>query len=326
MGTMITMESLITLLIIVLALTGPLYAINQKKDSTALGNEFLAKDIALTLESLMSNPGNVVLDYSQNVSKRTFIIEKDKVTVFYTGKEAVKYVAPLNHNPAFKINFNTFKPEKTFRFEKNGNEITILMDDEKRMGADRLNCPNIKTVDNNWKNKRFLIDLSHGTTDEDKGNKFGELNEKQIVDEIGNYLSSNLETVFTRTIGTNLEGDRNDRITDDIEAVLSLNVGSQNLGNEVIAYIDIDGEKSEESYKMACMVVNSIAGKIDTVTQVGVMPITTDIDENDMIIGHDKIAVHLEIGNLQDPDSREMLKKTADIGQGIYFGLEGYYN
>ncbi|MEA3514052.1 MAG: hypothetical protein U9R34_01090 [Nanoarchaeota archaeon] len=328
------------LVIVVFILFGFMSGISRVTDSTAFANEFIAKDFALNIETLLAVPGDVIIDYSQEISNKTIEIEKGKVVVYEEGKEIAKWTVSFVESETVKINYGKFEPnqgeELKLRLIKNGNEITITKDLEQKPGLAKLSCPYFSTKDINWENKNILIDVSHRDDDDDLGFKSDNLIEAEIVERIADYLRSlkprmpNLE--FTRGSGINLIGNREEKITQSTEVIISLNVGRYTSSlNEIRAYINPSGQKIKESNKLACLILNSIEGsstlKDIDFTLITIVPAEKGSPAYEMLDkGSDKIAVSLEIGNINNEHGEKLLRRTADIGKAIQQGLFDYYN
>ena len=328
------------LVIVVFITFGLMSGISRVTDSTAFANEFIAKDFALNIETLLAVPGDVIIDYSQDISHKTVEVEKGKIIVYEKGKETAKWTINFVESETVKINYGKFEPDQDedlkLRLIKDGNEITITKDLEQKPAFAKLSCPYFSTKDINWEKKNILIDVSHRDNDADLGFKSDELIEAEIVERIADYLRSlkprmpNLE--FTRGSGINLQGSREDKITQSTEVIISLNAGSYTSSlNEIRAYINPSGGKSKESNKLACLILNSIEGsstlKDINFTLINIVPAEKGSPAYELLdTGSDKIAVSLEIGNINNEHGKKLLKRTADIGKAIQQGLFDYYN
>ncbi len=336
----ITLRIVMVLVIVVFIIFGLMSGISRVTDSTAFANEFIAKDFALNIETLLAVPGDVIIDYSQDISKKTIEIEKGKIIVYEKGKEVAKWTINFVESETVKINYGKFEAdpgkELKLRLIKNGNEIIITKDLEQKPELAKLSCPYFSTKDINWEKKNILIDVSHRDNEADLGFKSENLIEAEIVEKIADYLRSlkpgmpNLE--FTRESEINLQGIREDKIIQSTEVIISLNVGSYTSSlNEVRAYINPSGQKSKESNKLACLILNSIEGsstlKDINFTLINIVPAEKGSPAYELLdAGSDKIAISLEIGNLNNEQGEKLLRRTADIGKAIHQGLFDYYN
>ena len=61
------------LVIVVFITFGLMSGISRVTDSTAFANEFIAKDFALNIETLLAVPGDVIIDYSMMKGGRGLI-------------------------------------------------------------------------------------------------------------------------------------------------------------------------------------------------------------------------------------------------------------
>jgi N-acetylmuramoyl-L-alanine amidase len=116
--------------------------------------------------------------------------------------------------------------------------------------------------------------------------------------------------------------DRLKLIGADTDFVLSIHIGSDmdRAKNYAIAYVPFD---SRESASAACYILNEIATKLPEITAVAIIP-TDKLD----LLGKNtgKVALMLEIGNMQQPrDSSMLYTKTFKIGDAIVDGIEAYY-
>lgn len=339
-AALITLRQLIVFVLIAFVLIGLLTGVFQKADAEVFANEFLAKDLSLTIESLISVPGDVILDYSQNLANRTVEIEKNKVIVFEKGKEVKKRTFPFISSEKIKINYGRFEPdpdkELKLRFIKSGDTIIITKDLSEMPQVPKLSCPYFSTKDINWQNKEVLIGVSHRDNDNDLGHVSDNLKEAEIVEKIADYLRAMKSTMpnikFTRESGINVVGEREEKITGATEVVISLNIGSYPPAlNEIRAYINPAGEKSRESNKLACTIINAILENDEfkdiTFTSANIMPATKENPGYSMLeAGNNKIAISLEIGNINNEQGKKLLLRTADIGKSINQGLSDYYS
>lgn len=328
------LRSAIVFVLIIMVLLGLMTGVYRKTSTTVFSNEFLAKDLALTIESLIAAEGNVVLDYSQDLTNKTVEISDGKVSVYEKGKEVSRVTAKYVESGRVDVNDVVLKPRDGIlkvRFLKQGDQISVTDDMQKKISF-AITCPLLSAKDKSLDDTEALIDLAHRKDDDDLGFVSVDAAEAEIVDKIGVYLKSLKSEIpnlrFTRDTGVAIAGERDEKIRDTTDVIISLNAGSYSASfNEVRAYINPESSSVRESGRLACLILKKMQEDNEigsSITSVRVLP-AEESSPGFGMLDNDKIAVSLEIGNIQSSKGREMLSKASEIGRSIHRGMAEYY-
>ena len=123
-----------------------------------------------------------------------------------------------------------------------------------------MNCPNINTKDDNWRDNIIIIDPGSGYKEEDIGffnKEEPSFNELRVATELTDLLTVHKNIISTKSnTPSSLKQRINKIITNNGELIISLHVG--NNDNLIRAYYSGNSEKAEESKKLACKIINKI--------------------------------------------------------------------
>lgn len=229
----------------------------------------LARDYAITINTLYGVSGNVEIYYPENVSRYNVVIEDGKVEVyeFASFPKSTYYFVPIGE-------FEPYRDKK---------DIIILSKKSNKVGigalGNALNCPEIDTKDNlNY--KKILLDyenqgrlialtLKNSYFDEASSTRALEYEEKKKVEE------------------------RRSAIKEDIDLVVSVNVIE---GESARVYLS----KEQNSKKLGCLILNNFNNYDELVMLEG---------EEDSIMDTVKLGVQLVIGNEHEDFNRAVVTK-----------------
>jgi len=298
--------------------------------------KFFSRDIALLLDSISSQPGNILFIYNpptKSLSKFDFSFSGNKVNV---GKdisdpkinsEAYPYFSNSRTNYVIEDgNSIAVSKPSLMHFVKSGDIIKIASSSQqldKKFNPHRRICgaiPNTKSV---------TIDIGHGWSQTkanqgslyagDKGYENVKIvqYESEQVRLLAQQLSyANPALTFTRSVDVDdYVSDRMSKLTGDV--VISLHANSEQSGkNNIKAFINADSAKLAESSALACSLINAMTDKIEFVSGSAIIP--SDIsflpaDDPRQVLLKDKIAVYLELGNVNEETNNLLQKNGKEI-------------
>ena len=298
---------------------------------------YLAKDMALVIDSLYSSPGgNILVNYTQNASNYTVSINEEKVLLYRKGLEIDDISRKFVKTETDKVIAKLLEKPNKIQFAKIGNKIII--DNQIRINLNTLSCD--KTKGESLKDKKILVDPGY---------------EKDSV-KPSNETCSIANSFIFKVTNTwvnypNILSTRNLNEYDEDEGILSINCNDPSKSdkpidadviirfragkdkdatkNNIKAFIVSGSDKEKESRKLACLIINSILENkaLDNIkiTGISIVPIDLEIADKDFPDGiKDKIFVMLEIGNTESDDGKELLKKIPELGDSISKGFIEY--
>jgi len=312
--------------------------------------EYLAKDIALSIDSVFASPGNIIINYTGNLTDYSVDLTGNSVKVYKESDDGItrKFVPSGN----IEINGITLEKPKNLFFTKTGNEIFI--DDSAHANLNILSCNKLDEKEAKLKDKKILIDPIY---EEDKIKPSEKIcyMANSFIFEITNAWVNHLNILSTRNLN---EYDENEGILSincnnpsksdasiDADAIISLRAGKyDNEKNNIKAFIISGSKKENESKGLACLIINSILENKDLndvkITGASIVPVdlgTTDENFPQYIFlkngekagdfnaaDFDKIFVLLEIGNTESEQGKLLLEKITEIGNSLSKGFMEY--
>ncbi len=298
---------------------------------------YLAKDMALVIDSLYSSPGgNILVNYTQNASNYTVSINNENVLLYRKGPEIDDISRKFVKTETDKVIAKPLEKPNKIQFAKIDNKIII--DNQIRINLNTLSCD--KTEGESLKDKKILVDPGY-----EKDN----IKPSNETCSIANSFIFKLTNVWVNY--PNIFSTRNLHEYDEDEGILSINcndpsksdkspeadviisfrTGKDNdiTNNNIKAFIVSGSGKEKESRKLACLILNFILENKaldDTkITGVSIVPFDVEATDKDFPDGiKDKIFVMLEIGNTESDDGKELLKKIPELGDPISKGFIEY--
>ncbi len=298
---------------------------------------YLAKDMALIINSLYSSPGgNIIVNYTQDASNFTVNISKEKVLLYKKGPETDEISRKFIGTKIDKIDEKLLKNPKEIQFAKIGNEI--LIDNLVQANLNKLTCDEL--TGEKLTNKKILIDPGY---EKDNIKPSGE------TCDIANSLIFKLTTIgvnyfnifSTRNLNEYSEDggmlsincndpSKSDKpIDSDVTIRIRAGKDKDTTKNNIKAFIVSGSVKEKESRKLACLIINSILKNkaFDDIRITGVSIVPVDVEATDKDLPDkikDKIFVMLEIGNSESEDGKELLEKIPELGDSISKGFIEY--
>ena len=311
--------------------------------------EYLAKDIALSIDSIFASPGNIIVNYTGNLTDYSVNLTGNSVSIYKDDSEqSNKIIRNFVPSENIEISDATLEKPKNIYLAKAGDEIFIS--DSAHANLNILSCDKLDEKEEKLKNKKILIDPGYG---EDY------IGESKKICNIGNSLISNIiiEGFDPLNILSTIKFDEGetkslycDHISKsdapiDANAIISLRTGKyDNEKNSIKAFIISGSEKEKESKILACIIINSILSNkrlndvnIDGVSIIPVNLETTNENfpkyiflkegekaEDFEAANFNKIFVLLEIGNAESEQGKLLLEKVPELGNSIAKGLIDY--
>lgn len=290
----------------------------------AINKKYLAKDLALQLNTLYAIPGNAYIINSENMGKFSIRFTNEFVEVYEFEKDPTRGLYPYVRTENSNLDVNFDKPNQLV-LVKDGDKIKIQ---ETIPEFSRSTCPDVNTKDLNWRtNKKIIIDPGHGY---ESGK---EVEESKITTNIVSSLTVYLiDANYKLTRDGNYDLSVNDRLetikNENPDAIISIHIGSYSEDKNIVyAYVPKNSDKERENWKLACLISNQLTEKFGIETKI----IREDIsslkydDPKQVLKFPDKVSVMLEIGNIQNEEGKEMLKNIVEISNSIYEGIGAYY-
>ena len=321
---------------------------NTGTDSSIFEKSYLSRDLALLTNTIYAAPGNVFYIYKADklrLPRFDIGFSNQEVTISETGKDRLPFYYPYANDLFFSNpSLGLTKPSK-IEFIKSGNDVKI--GESVYLNLNKLNCPQIDTTDDNWKNKKLLIDEGHGS--EELGFTSQGRYESRIIDSIAKSFQvessskgfGNIDHTRTGLIGENTPRLSKTKIKEKIknsDIIISLHVGKDDKEiNNLKAYYSIQSNREiqDKTIKLACLVLNKILDNEESgyITGASIIPIDSDTileTDTDPILNYeeakDKIAILLELGNIEINRGDNMLyKEDGKIGSSMIEGLKAYY-
>ncbi len=292
----------------------------------AINKKYLAKDLALQLNTLYAIPGNAYIVNSENMGKFSIRFTNEFVEVYEFEKDPTRGIYPYVKTENSNLDVNFDKP-KQLVLVKDGNKIIVQ---ETIPEFKKVSCPEINTKDLNWRtNKKIIIDPGHGYDE-----KSAKLEESKITTDITDSLKAQfLGSKYKLTRDGNYDLSVNDRLgrieNENPDMVISLHVGNYpDKDNIVYAYVPKTSDKERENWKLACLILNQLTEEFDIDETKIIREDISKLNPNDpkQVLKFDnKVSVMLEIGNIKSEKSKEMLKDIVQISGSIYQGIKDYY-
>ena len=182
-----------------------------------------------------------------------------------------------------------------------------------------LECPEIDTKNQQWKDLAILIDPGHGITENDIGFTLGSLTESARSGKVANLLSLRSENLVLSRSNHEIKPYSARIKKASIEgAEMLISIHSSDQTNQLRAIIN----KNLKSEKLACLIINHLMQHPDieftSRSIVQVNPFHFADDEPEFLLRTDKPAIIIELGSLEKNEDFEMAKT-------IFGAIEQYH-
>ena len=312
-----------------------MHGISQLKDSTLFQKDCLSRDMAMLIDSIYISPSNIMAVYPAKEGGFTYNFKKNRVEVYEEmGFESYKAIYPYTGD---KINTFISREIKTKNktgvdliFAKSGNTIFVDNKEYVKFNYNKLVCKPVEAI--NINQKKVLLDLYDAKVGEDdpkiKAAYYigyalysGFKNKETTVNKIENpdlkYLRKKDEYLSEKKIIETV-------LEQGIDIILSLKIGGyKDESNNIKIYYSMESNKDIQNTnkELACNILNRISDIEELIISgVAVVPI-----EYDPILVKDKIALLIEIGNMNSQKGTDMLNNNlllTKISEAIYNTLK----
>lgn len=296
-------------------------------------SKFISRDLALILDAVYGADGNLMYEYDpSSLSKFDYRFDNNKVLV-----DEDSY--PYGSDWAMSSSFPVLRRPSDIYIYKEGKSLEIL-DSSKGINANYLSCEDVAVQ----RIGSVTVDPGHGWNAElarqgslmpgEKGfvNPVKNWTESRVVMDIASvlvnrYLSdavSKIDTTRSVSADTNLDlQDRKNKIASfNNDLLLSLHVGSSQSmqDRDIIAYVNFKSPYFRQSRYVACRVLNELTASIKDISGTAVVPVILDQHSADIplqVLDTDKIAVLLELGNIQVVQDNFLVEKRGEIAGAV---------
>jgi len=305
-------------------------------DSETPYKAYLAKDMALVVDALFSSPGNVIINYTQNVSNYYIDFNENSTTVYKkTQIDGMSY--KFVGYKGFEMDLTLENPAK-IQFAKINDEIAI--GESLKKNLDTLKCD--ETTGGSLKDKKILVDPGYEKDSVKPSNEMCGI-ANSFIFKLTNTWVNYLNIFSTRnlheydedegiiSINCNDPSETDESSEADVVISFRAGKGKDTTTNNIKAFIVSGSDKEKESRKLACLIINSIlenkAFDDIRITGASIVPVDLEATDKDFPEGiKNKIFVMLEIGNSESDDGKELLKKISELGGSISNGFTEYGN
>jgi hypothetical protein len=318
---------LFEVLMVMVVLVALLSYVDSLRKSTLFEKNYLSRDIALTLDTLGTLPGNIFYLYSNyrvNLSKFDIDFTNNLVSVNDKGQQSGMISFQYAQNMLLRQDI----------FQSSYKNIDLLKAGNTFSSRHSTNLEQFSTLfyepeENN--NTKVLFDPFNGSSDETTKKTFGIL---KIID--GQFKIQPDSFRMTRDDSTTVSDiSSKNQLINKFEpyAIIGITIGSYNLDkNYIKAYYNVETKQIKNTTKFASFILNSISAKINDrgiIDGLGIIPINTnelEADSQMQMLKNDNVAIVLEIGNIQSDKGKKMLEQhTGDIGAAIFDGIKNYF-
>jgi hypothetical protein len=294
---------------------------------------YFSRDIAFTTNTLYSAPGNVYQEYEREGLDKfeiDFYEQKVQMKEEDIKKKGLSFDYFYGTNLDYIFKKDIIKDSNKIVFQKIPNIFEISPELDKKLNL--LKCPDINTIDSEWKQKLFLIDPGYSYNEE----------EKLIMGSIGFSLYNKFENKDT-TI-ENIEDIKEQvkknykkikELMEESDTTISIRMGNY-LGdnNNIKVYISSIGDEElvKKRRRFGCLILNELFSdkKLDNIFRggnvVSINPEHIKMDYGEML-NNDKISIVIEIGNIQSEKIKDLQNVgiITKIADQIYNGVREYY-
>jgi hypothetical protein len=318
---------LFEILMVMVVLVALLSYVDSIKKNTLFEKNYLARDIALTLNTLGTVPGNIFYLYSNpKVELKNFDIILNNNFAGVKEKEEKSNIVsfPYADNTLFNLKIDPPGSAQNIELLKSGKTFSTRH-------SSNIGQLNIFYLPEQKDNQKIVFDIQNGIDDETT---------KKIFDIYGGINSQySLKPDLIRTARADISIPysyaETDRILSEFKpyAAVSLNIGSYSkTKNYIKAYYNAESPWKSNITKFASFIINSVSEKLNdhsTIDGTGIIPINTkNINANSQmqILKNDMVVIVLEIGNIQNDNGKKMVAENAGtIGSAIAEGINSYF-
>jgi len=266
--------------------------VNNTTTNKSFDKNFIARDVSLLTSTIYSSPGNLLYKYQANEEYMFDFNNYQTKVSFQDDKFPVHYPCRKNDNLLFG---NKPLTSEYLYFLNSGNNFKIDLSLEPNLN--KLTCKETKT------NKIYSLGIDPMEI---------ETISEDLTLKISNSIIQNLRLEIQNIKITRDDGvPRNINELNNVEAIIGIRSNNYNPNkNYLKAYYSSSSKKTQESQKLACLMINKLLEdiKFDGASMISINPKDFDDAEQEKILDNDKIAVILEIGNINNKNILSILK------------------
>lgn len=318
---------------VLITITITIYDFNK---TTIYEKNFLATRLSLTIDTLFTTDANIKINYKPQIFEKKFKYKiQENLAEIYDNEGSHKY--SFLKQPTTRIISEINEKElEQFKIIKNGNDLIFT---EQEVIPTKINCPKTNRI------KSFVIDLGKGYNPDypeksNKGIQKDSLTESIIITQIGKILFTRLKNYYPTELTRSYEvTTRNNEVYEDVlsleernskirnsekEFLISIHLGNFTQGNMIKAYINAEQEQYEQSYAVACQIVNELMQDLSQNNNMLGSAIIPTIarqqkDGNFEVLKQGKSGILIQIGNI---DLFENQNNMQQIANSIIEGLQ----
>lgn len=308
-----------------------------------MGKSFDALHAVLGNAYLLYMLGNLNLSYSLGPSLIEVFEGKDKAKDGSLGMYPFTEDGPegilLHHKDLIYSN----KTISSVFISKQGKEIFFdspSIHPEFRANLNYLPCPR-KVIPL----KSIIIDPGEGWDAANKKGSTGHINQNENITE--SEINIQLANVFSGLLSRIAAIDKTRDFTVDSymplaqristamksDGIISIHIGSSAdlNANNALAYFNVHSIKKEESISLGCNILNAVSDAFPQITGLAFVPVNldnelkADPESRYGILLDDKVAVLLEIGNIQKPGMLVARDSQIELAKAVLNGVERYH-
>jgi hypothetical protein len=284
-GQLISYHALIELVLLIFIASAFFYFHKTVQENTVFEKSYVARDIALLLETVQAVPGEIIVYYNQpefdvgkynyDFSNNLFTVSEENIatSIYYSYFLDKTLTAPLP----------TFQHPAAFVISKTHSILEILEYASLKQENPALTCPNYASTKKQQLSIAVVADSSTA--------------------QLQNYLINNPTILFAK------------KYKEPVEETDLVIVFSAESGKTIEAYYPTGDEQSE---KIACLLANSIFNEIIAKIPDAIIEYPERSSDDMLHINSNGIAVQIVIGE-------ELLAESTSIKNALKSGLEEYY-
>ncbi len=299
-------ELVVPLLILLILLAW----VNDLATNQSFDKNYVARDTALLTSVLYSSPENIF--YNHTTEQYIFDFSKNQVKVLFKDDNFPIYYHYSKNNIIFK-NQGEIKTNNSLLFLKSDNEFEV--NTALKINIDKIPCPLIIT------NKPSSLGIDPLKIDRV---------DKDITLKIAETIKTNLITYIPDTrLTRDEELERDVKDLENVESIIGIRAKSDNFNkNYLKAYYSLESSRNKESRKLACLTVNKLLDsfEFDGAAVIGINPEDFNESHQEKILDNNKVAIILEIGNLNTKKGIKILEDYSKVSKLIKEGIKEYGN
>jgi len=280
--------------------------VNSVTTNQNFDKNYIARETALLTSSIYAGPGNIFYKYATD--KYIFNFDNNQVKIELPDNDRFPISYPYRKNNNIKYILRGIREtQNSLSFLKSNNNIQINKNLE--IDTNKLICPVLDTS----KISSLGIDPWEILIPDD------------ITLDITKSIQANLPhlTILFSRYDTGIKRDID--FIKSKNVIIGLRVGDyKSTKNHLKAYYSLTSSNYQKSQKLACHILNQFSENFDSLAVIGINPIDFTATQQEKILNNDKIAVILEIGSVNNPKNKDLLKKPGEIAALISQGIKEY--